>query len=90
MKIVTVSGWKVGFQKIGFAEMLRKDFGYSLSAAKAATDGVLSNHSLELHVSETECERLVPRMRELGASFVVADSRVSATDAPSEFEYSKP
>jgi len=90
MKTVTVSGWKVGFQKIGFTEMLRKDFGYSLSAAKAATDGVLDNHALELRVAEPECERLAPRLRELGAAFSVEEGFAAQTQASGELEPSKP
>jgi hypothetical protein len=48
MKTVTILGWNAGFQKVKFTELLRSDFGYSLSGAKAATDGILDNRRVEI------------------------------------------
>jgi len=75
MKTVTISGWKVGFQKVGFTELLKRELGYSLSAAKAATDYVLDNHRLELDVPEAEYESLVPRLLALGAKVAIEAGR---------------
>ncbi len=69
--IVAVTGWNTGFQKVRFAELLRRDLGYSLSRAKAATDSVLDDYCLELDVQATQCDDLLPRLQELGAKVTV-------------------
>ncbi len=71
MKTVVVTGWNVGFQKVKFTDMLRRDFGYSLSNAKSATDGILENQRLELEVQDSDCDRVLPNLTELGAKFAV-------------------
>ena len=73
MRKVAVLGWNPGFQKIQFTELLRGDFGYSLSKAKAATDAVLDQKRVELEVQDTECMRLLPRLNQLGARAVLED-----------------
>jgi hypothetical protein len=89
MKTVIVSGWKPGFQKVKFTELLRAELGFSLSKAKAATDDVLDNHHVELHVPETECDRLGPRLSELGAIFLLLEEHPGRKDASSKFELTK-
>lgn len=63
---VAVSGWSIGFQKVQFTQLLRRDLGYSLSRAKAATDAVLENRRVELDVPEGESNNLLPRLNEIG------------------------
>lgn len=89
MKTVTVLGWKAGFQKVKFTELLRSDFGYSLSRAKAATDGILDNRRLELSIPEGEYDRLVPRLVELGAKVEIEEQRGGQREASNELEFSK-
>ena len=89
MKTVTVLGWKAGFQKVKFTELLKCDFGYSLSAAKAATDSVLDNHRLELSIPEAEYERLVPRLLELGAKVASGEKRVERNEVSDQLEFSE-
>jgi len=73
MKTVAVLGWNVGFQKVKFTELLRRDFGYSLSGAKAATDAVLDNQRLELQVQNSEHDRILSELDGLGARFTVEE-----------------
>jgi hypothetical protein len=89
MKTVTISGWEIGFQKVGFTELLKREFGYSLSAAKAATDSVLENHRLDLNVPEEEYDSLVPRLLDLGAKVAIEAGRDAQNQAPAQLELSK-
>jgi hypothetical protein len=90
VKRVTVVGWKSGFRKVQFTQLLRVDFGYSLPDAKAATDGVLQNHPLELHISEAECDRLATRLRELGAILAIDGEVSNRKEASDELALSEP
>ena len=72
MKVV-ILGWSAGFQKIKFTEILRRDFGYSLSIAKAATDAVLENKCVEISAQEADCYRLLPQLTKLGAKVVLEE-----------------
>ncbi len=73
MRKVAVLGWNPGFQKVQFTELLRGDFGYSLSKAKAATDAVLEQQRIELEVRDADCTRLLPQLDQLGAQAVLED-----------------
>jgi len=66
MKIVVIDCWEIGFQKIAFTNLLRSDFGYSLSGAKDATDALLHGQRLELQVPDEEADYLLSRCVELG------------------------
>ena len=77
MKVV-ITGWNVGFQKIRFTELLRTDFGFSLSAAKAATDAVLGRKSFELEVQAAQCGDLVPRLERIGVRAAFENDILSA------------
>ncbi len=72
MKTLTVSGWKTGFRKVAFTELLKNDLGYSLSAAKAATDSVLENQSLEINIPAAKYEDMLTRLLEIGANVALA------------------
>ena len=63
---IAVTGWCVGFQKVKFTQMLRHELGYTLSRAKASTDSILEDESLELEIQEEESERLISLLHELG------------------------
>jgi predicted nucleic acid-binding protein len=87
MKTVTISGWKVGFQKVRFTELLRGELGYSLSKAKAATDDVLDYRHLELAVPDAAVDRLMARLSDLGAE--VHQDRADPKVISSQLEFSK-
>jgi hypothetical protein len=89
MKTMTVSGWKTGFQKVAFTELLKHELGFSLSAAKAATDGVLDSQPLEINISEAKFEGMLARLRELGAKVSTKDERDKRRKLSEEFELSK-
>ena len=71
MRIVVIFGWNVGFQKVAFTKMLKSKLGYSLSESKAATDAVLDNQRIELHVQDSDLSEMLSRLNELGAKFVL-------------------
>ncbi len=89
MKTVTISGWNVGFQKVRFTELLRYDFGYSLSGAKAATDSVLDDHRLELNIPEAEYDRILSHLLELGAKVSTGHASVERKGPSAQLELSK-
>ena len=66
MKIVIIDGWEIGFRKVEFTSLLRNDFGYSLSEAKAVTDALLDAQRLELEVPDEEADYVLSKCLELG------------------------
>jgi hypothetical protein len=72
-KILTISGWKVGFQKVEFTKMLQCELGLSLSAAKDITDRVLANERIDLPLGNADPKRVVDAALELGAIVLVDD-----------------
>jgi ribosomal protein L7/L12 len=89
MKTVTILGWNAGFQKVKFTELLRSDFGYSLSGAKAATDGILDNRRLELSIPEGQYGHLQKRLVELGAKVEIEKRLADHKEASNELEFSR-
>ncbi len=69
MKRIVVSGWKTGFNKIGFTKFLRAEFGHSLSTAKGITDGVLKYQPVTLEIDDVRLERILSELTELRAEF---------------------
>ena len=70
MMVLVIQGWEIGFQKVAFTNLLRSEFGYSLSGAKSATDSVLEAKQLELEVPDAEISRVLSKCRELGVRAV--------------------
>ncbi len=73
MKRVVLSGWNVGFKKVGLTKFLRYDFGYSLSEAKAITDSVLDGKSAALEIPEEYIDELVSKLTDLGVKDITVD-----------------
>jgi hypothetical protein len=71
MKRIAIVGWNPGFQKIEFSMMLKREMGFSLSNAKAATDSILAGKRLELSVREKDYEGLVALVGTLGAKIAI-------------------
>ena len=67
MTTVQVSGWNIGFNKVGFTHLLKSDLGYPLSRAKRVTDTIMKNEAVELEVADAQLEQLLSSMRSLGA-----------------------
>jgi hypothetical protein len=74
MKDVSVIGWVPGFQKIRFTNILRRELGFSLSAAKSATDSVLVNRSITLQVADATAPELIRELESVGALTQVVES----------------
>jgi ribosomal protein L7/L12 len=68
VKNITVSGWKIGFEKVAFTKLLRYELGYSLKTAKDTTDTILDGQSISIEVSEEEYQGLIRRIEALGAN----------------------
>jgi ribosomal protein L7/L12 len=79
---VVVYGWIEGFQKVNFTNFLRGEFGYSLSQAKEITDALLDNRQVELSIPNSENERIVRRLTEVGAKFKKEETDHSQTNEP--------
>jgi hypothetical protein len=73
MKRVVVFGWKLNFNKIGFTEFLRAEFGYSLTEAKGMTDGLLEGRSVVFEIAGDQLERVVSELDELRADYRVEE-----------------
>ncbi len=72
MTTLLVSGWKHGFQKVKFTQLIQKEFGYALSRAKGMTDAIVSLNAVEFLVPENEVSRILAAMEGLGAECAVA------------------
>ena len=72
MTTVMVSGWKVGFQKVQFTELLQTALDYPLSRAKRMTDAVLEAGTVEFQVPDGEADRIASAMDRLGAKCTAA------------------
>ena len=66
MTELVVHGWKIGFQKVSMTKLLREEFGYSLSEAKAITDSILENKQVRLPCPNLPEEVTLARLRALG------------------------
>lgn len=74
MKTIIVRGWDVGFHKVRFTQMLMSEFGYALSEAKHACEGVLENRPLHLSVRDEEAGRISSKLALLGTKTEVERS----------------
>ena len=72
MTTVLVSGWKQGFEKVKFTQLLQTTLGYSLSRAKKTTDAVLESERVEFQVADDEANQILTAMEGLGAQCVAA------------------
>jgi len=72
MTTLMISGWKQGFQKVKFTDLLQTVLGYPLSRAKRMTDAILESETVEIHVDDAEAERIVSAMEQLGAKCTAA------------------
>lgn len=77
MRKILFYGWNTGFKKISFSTLLRKEAGYSLSRAKAATDSILRNQSLTIEIQDDDFDRIVAELSAIGVKFKV-ESNLSA------------
>lgn len=68
MTKVIFNGWRTGFQKVAFNQLLRSKCGLSLSQASNAVGTVLKREPLELFVAEpTEAADFLQEAAKLGA-----------------------
>jgi hypothetical protein len=71
MRKLILSGWNVGFDKVGLTKLLRNDLEYSLSQAKEITDAVLEGQSVSLDLKEDQVEQMALKLNALHAKFVL-------------------
>ena len=71
MRKLILSGWNVGFNKIGLTKLLQMDLGYSLSRAKAITDTVLGGQSVTVDLKDIRVEQMATKLNELRVKFVL-------------------
>jgi len=91
MKTIVISGWDIGFQKINFTQKLRREFDFSLSSAKNASDAVLNGKHLEFQVQDSDCGRILSEFSELGAKVEVKVAPVNdAIDRPTPSSWRRP
>ena len=67
---LTISGWRIGFNKVEFTKMLKAEFGLGLTDAKTITDRILNQELVELQVDLEGYERIAKRATDLGAVVV--------------------
>jgi hypothetical protein len=71
MKKITLSGWNVGFDKIGLTKLLRTEFGYSLGHAKSVTDAVLEGQPVTLELGDDQIEGMTSKLNRLGVNYEI-------------------
>jgi hypothetical protein len=69
MKKMTLSGWHVGFDKIGLTKLLRNELGYSLGHAKSVTDAVLEGQPVTLELGDNRIEKMTSMLDKLGVNY---------------------
>jgi hypothetical protein len=80
MREFILSGWNVGFDKVGLTNLLRHDLGFPLAQAKGITDSVLENQLVTLEVPDSQLSWLSSKLNDIGARFVMeedADGKAS-------------
>ena len=50
MDKILITGWKTGFNKVGFNQYLRRKHGLSIKDAKTITDKILNGERIELTI----------------------------------------
>ncbi len=78
VKNLTVNGWRIGFEKVKFTNLLKSEFGYSLADAKAATDAVLERKGVQLKVESSKYHHIAQELIALGVNATV-DKELAAT-----------
>jgi hypothetical protein len=66
-----LSGWNLGFNKIGLTKLLQTDLGYSLSHAKAITDAVLGDQPVTIDLKDIQVDQMVIKLNKLRVKFVL-------------------
>jgi hypothetical protein len=61
-----IEGWRIGFNKVGFTNLLRQELDLSLSAAKDMTDQLLEGKQLAMNVSSKDIDRISALVQDLG------------------------
>lgn len=73
MPSVRIDGWKPGLQKVEMTKALQHHAGFSLTAAKQATDEVVSGETVTVQCSSRQAAiALESRLTQLGANAAVA------------------
>jgi hypothetical protein len=67
-----LSGWNVGFNKIGHTKLLRAELEYSLRKAKTVTYAVVSGQLATLELADDRIEYLTTKLKALGVKSVLA------------------
>jgi len=74
MRRITLSGWNVGFDKVGLTNLLRQDLGYSLARAKGITDAVLDKRSVTVQVPDYQVVQMDAKLKAIRARFAVDEN----------------
>jgi len=69
MSSIVVTGWKLGFDKVGMNKLLREQLGYSLGDAKRAVDDILENKPILLTITAESVGKLPVELARLGVVF---------------------
>jgi hypothetical protein len=72
-KTIIVSGWHIGFDKVGLTKLFRYDYGYSLSKAKTVTDSVLDGKAVTIENPDDRVEEFVMKLDRLGVIYTIVD-----------------
>jgi homoaconitase/3-isopropylmalate dehydratase large subunit len=77
---LTVNGWRIGFDKVKFTNLLKSHFGYSLTDAKAATDAVLERKSVGLKIESSKYHDIAQELNALGVNATVDQELATTVD----------
>ncbi|HEX3374129.1 MAG TPA: hypothetical protein VHS13_07970 [Edaphobacter sp.] len=64
---LVIEGWRVGFNKVGFTNLLQQELNLSLSVAKGMTDQILEGKSVAISVANEDRKRVASLAQGLGA-----------------------
>lgn len=69
MSKFVITGWEVGFNKVGMNKLLRKYFGYCLSSAKEIVDAILVGEKVVLLLAEDNLEEVKQELQKVNVIF---------------------
>jgi ribosomal protein L7/L12 len=75
MKRILITGWVLGFNKIGTSKCLRAYLGYDLRDAKDAVDAILQGEIIEFELTDDKTTQLCAELDRLGVICEVVESK---------------
>jgi predicted Rossmann fold nucleotide-binding protein DprA/Smf involved in DNA uptake len=71
MKTIRVIGWAKGFDKVAMNQLLRAEFGRTLTLAKKEVTAILGNHVVVLSCDDNKVPQVSETLKSINAIFLI-------------------